>query len=445
MTYEMKNKFVHTKNKKHLYIGLSLNNRQINRSVDEATMDTYSSTIEEQIELAKKAEKAKLDFVFKPDSLFAHPEMLLRSKGSSSLDPTLLLTIIAQHTKKIGLVTTALTSYNPPYILARQLQSLHWISNGRAGWNIVTSIDGSENFGNEDKPSSEERYAKAAECTEVVRKLWGSYPYNALQMENKNMEVAIRDLVQPIHHEGAFFQVKGPLNIAAHPSGELPLFQAGASDPGRHFAASVADAIFAATPDMEAAMELRQNIKKRTQQHGRQPEEIRILPGLYFFIGDSYEEAQAMHQQAHEHLTLEHKYASVERIIGSNLRKFSLKEKITERSLPIGNQPVRSRTHADLLHRYIIQNEPTVEELLSRPEVIDSAHWVVVGTAKQVFREIMKWYQQGAIDGFIAIPGGTSKSLDLFFNQVIPLLVEEGVFRKEYTGSTLREHLQISR
>lgn len=122
------------------------------------------SAIHEQISLAQRAEAAKLDFVFKPDSLFVHPAMVY----VLGVDPTLLLTMVAENTKKIGLVTTASTSFYPPYVLAKQLQSLHWISNGRAGWNIVTSIDGAENFG-QVRTSSEERYAKAAECSEVVR------------------------------------------------------------------------------------------------------------------------------------------------------------------------------------------------------------------------------------------------------------------------------------
>ncbi|MGE6596808.1 NtaA/DmoA family FMN-dependent monooxygenase [Bacillus proteolyticus] len=419
--------------KKQLCIGLCLISRKKEQE------NKFDSGIDEQVELAQWAEKAKLDFVFKADYLVAHPDLIARNKGNVILDPTLLFTAIAYATEKIGVVTTASTSFYPPYILARQLQSLNWISNGRVGWNIVTSIDGAENFGEAGMPPSEERYAKAAECTELVRKLWRSHPYEVLKEDNADV---IREMVQPIEHRGEHFEVKGPLNVPQHISGEMPLFQAGASESGRNFAASVADAIFAAMPDVESGIELRQDLRRRAEQHGRQSDDIRVLPGLYFFIGDSYEEALGMHRQAHQHLTKEKRSALLEMVLGLDVRGFPLESKVTECMLPSRNQAVRSKTHAELLRNFIIKNEPTVEQILERPEVVGSAHWVAIGTPQDVFKQIMERFEAGALDGFIAIPGGPQKSLDLFFSEVIPLFVKAGVFREEYTGSTLREHLE---
>ncbi|QWG32955.1 NtaA/DmoA family FMN-dependent monooxygenase [Bacillus mycoides] len=419
--------------KKQLCIGLCL----ISRKKEEE--NKFDSGIGEQVELAQLAEKAKLDFVFKADYLVAHPDLIARNKGNVILDPTLLFTAIAYATEKIGVVTTASTSFYPPYILARQLQSLNWISNGRVGWNIVTSIDGAENFGEAGMPPSEERYAKAAECTELVRKLWRSHPYEVLKEDNADV---IREMVQPIEHRGEHFEVKGPLNVPQHISGEMPLFQAGASESGRNFAASVADAIFAAMPDVESGIELRQDLRRRAEKHGRKQDDIRVLPGLYFFIGDSYEEALEMHRQAHQHLTKEKRYALLEIVLGLDVRGLPLESKVTEHMLPSRNQTVRSKTHAELLRNFIIKNEPTVEQILERPEVVGSAHWVAIGTPQDIFKQIMERFEAGALDGFIAIPGGPPKSLDLFFSEVIPLFVRAGVFREEYTGSTLREHLE---
>lgn len=419
--------------KKQLCIGLCL----ISRKKEEE--NKFDSGIGEQVELAQLAEKAKLDFVFKADYLVAHPDLIARNKGNVILDPTLLFTAIAYATEKIGVVTTASTSFYPPYILARQLQSLNWISNGRVGWNIVTSIDGAENFGEAGMPPSEERYAKAAECTELVRKLWRSHPYEVLKEDNADV---IREMVQPIEHRGKHFEVKGPLNVPQHISGEMPLFQAGASESGRNFAASVADAIFAAMPDVESGIELRQDLRRRAEKHGRKQDDIRVLPGLYFFIGDSYEEALEMHRQAHQHLTKEKRYALLEMVLGLDVRGLPLESKVTEHMLPSRNQTVRSKTHAELLRNFIIKNEPTVEKILERPEVVGSAHWVAIGTPQDIFKQIMEIFEAGALDGFIAIPGGPPKSLDLFFSEVIPLFVRAGVFREEYTGSTLREHLE---
>lgn len=419
--------------KKQLCIGLCL----ISRKKEQESM--FNSGIDEQVELALQAEKAKLDFVFKADYLVAHPDLIARNKGNVILDPTLLFTAIAYATEKIGVVTTASTSFYPPYILARQLQSLNWISNGRVGWNIVTSIDGAENFGEVGMPPSEERYAKAAECTELVRKLWRSHPYEVLKEDNADV---IREMVQPIEHRGEHFEVKGPLNIPQHISVEMPLFQAGASESGRNFAASVADAIFAAMPDVESGIELRQDLRRRAEKHGRKQDDIRVLPGLYFFIGDSYEEALEMHRQAHQHLTREKRCALLEMVLGLDVRGISLESKVTEDMLPSRDQTVRSKTHAELLRNFIIKNEPTVEQILERPEVVGSAHWVAIGTPQDVCKQIMERFEAGALDGFIAIPGGPPKSLDLFFSEVIPLFVRAGVFREEYTGSTLREHLE---
>ncbi|PGB01655.1 NtaA/DmoA family FMN-dependent monooxygenase [Bacillus toyonensis] len=419
--------------KRQLCIGLCL----ISRKKEQESM--FNSGIDEQVELALQAEEAKLDFVFKADYLVAHPDLIARNKGNVILDPTLLFTAIAYATEKIGVVTTASTSFYPPYILARQLQSLNWISNGRVGWNIVTSIDGAENFGETGMPPSEERYAKAAECTELVRKLWRSHPYEVLKVDNTEV---IREMVKPIEHSGEYFEVKGPLNISQHISGEMPLFQAGASESGRNFAASVADTIFAAMPDIESGIELRQNLRRRAEKHGRKQDDIRVLPGLYFFIGDTYEEALEMHRQAHQHLTIEKRFALLEMVLGLDARGIPLESKITEDMLPSRDQTVRSKTHAELLRNFIIKNEPTVEQILERPEVVGSAHWVVIGTPQDVFQQIMERFEAGALDGFIAIPGGPQKSLDLFFSEVIPLFVKAGVFREEYTGSTLREHLE---
>lgn len=236
--------------KRHLVIGIHLSAH--------SKQGQKGPLIDEQIAFAQRAEAAKLDFVFKADYLVAHPELMAKTKGAVGLDPSFLMATVARETKNIGLVTTISTSFNPPYIIARQLQSLNWISEGRAGWNLVTSIDGANNFSNEEMPSSEERYAKAAECKEVVQQLLHSNPYETLETDG-DLE-KIKELVQPINYKGEFFHVNGPLNIPMHPAGDIPLFQAGASDTGRQFAAKVSNAIFAATPDIEVGIELRNDL-----------------------------------------------------------------------------------------------------------------------------------------------------------------------------------------
>lgn len=382
------------------------------------------------VELSQIAERAGLDFVFKPDTLFVPPGS--QAGGTPRLDPTIALAAVALQTERIGLVTTVSTSFNPPFVIARQLQSLHWLSNGRAGWNIVTSIEGAENFGGAGMPAPEVRYRKAAEFTEIVRRLWRSNP---------SPELVDGSELRPIDHMGEFFRVKGPLNICGHPAGEIPLFQAGASEEGRSFAASVADAIFAATPDMAAAQELRADLRGRAVRAGRAPGAIRVLPGLYFFIAPSREEAWALHHRAHAHLSREKRLASVTMILGADLSGLRDDDPVTSDMLPDTDRPVRSRTHAELLRRYIAANEPRLQELLARPEVVGSAHWVSVGTVDDVLADIIHWFESGAIDGFIALPGGSVSSMHLFFEKLIPKLIAHGLFRSGYESRTLRGHL----
>ncbi|MFT4247486.1 MAG: NtaA/DmoA family FMN-dependent monooxygenase [Pseudomonas sp.] len=395
------------------------------------------------LDIARRAERAGLDFLFRPDALFLDPQALERGPGFSSLEPTVLLAAIAHATARIGLVTTASTRFNPPYAVARQLQSLSWVSDGRAGWNIVTSLDGGRNFGAAAMSSSQQRYAQALEFTEAVLRLWRSFPHEALLVDREAGRFADAGRIAPIDHAGAFFQVQGPLNIPAHPSGRLPLFQAGASPWGRDFAARVADAVFAASPDLAAGIELRQDLRARAQAHGRRAEAIRVLPGLSLYLGDSAEEARELYQATHARQDRSRGLAYLRELIGLDLSGLAPDQPVTAQMLPDPAQPVRSHTHAELVRRLIARERPTVDTLLARPEVAGSAHWRVVGTVEDALAEIRARVQAGAADGFIALPGGALRSLELLLDELVPRLAEQGLFRDGYAGTTLREHLGI--
>lgn len=397
------------------------------RRPDSRVEDIFSSDF--YIDIARRAEAAGVDFLFRPDSLFLDPAVLATSPGFSSLDPTMLLAAIARETRHIGLVTTASTSFYPPYIVARQLQSLHWLSNGRAGWNIVTSIDGSGNFGSEPFPSSARRYAQAAEFTDVVRALWASYPAEALACDRGSGRYGHADQVRPIEHHGVHFAVEGPLNLPAFPGRRIPLFQAGASPEGRDFAARVADGIFAATPDMAAAIELRQDIRRRVASHGRDPDAVRVLPGLSLYLADSEAEARDLFAETHRGLEEARRYRMIIDNLGLDISSMPAGQKITPDMLPDQDRTVRSRTHAALLRRLIARDTPTVGDLLSRPEVAGSAHWLFVGRPEDAAREIERWADAGAIDGFIALPGGSDRSVALLFDELLSNLQLGGLFR----------------
>lgn len=413
-----------------LVIGLSLTATWLKGASEHSPL--VEDPVAFHVRLAQMAEAAKLDFVFRPDTLFVPPGT--PATGAATLDPTLAMTAVALNTRNIGLVTTISTSFNPPYVTARQLQSLQWISHGRAGWNIVTSIEGAENFGGEGMPPPAIRYRRAAEFVAAVRALWRSNPAPAS---------AFGQQLQPINHQGEHFRIRGPLNVAGHPAGDPPLFQAGASEDGRDFAASIADAIFAATPDMAAAMELRAELRRRAVAAGRPEASVRVLPGLYFFIAETREAAWELHRLTHAHFSRKQRLDKLKMVLGIDWSALPGDTAIIPEMLSDPAAPVRSRTHADLLRRLVQAKRLTLDMLLERPEVIGSAHWVSVGTPEDVAQDILRWHEAGAIDGVIALPGGSEGSMRLFFSDVVPLLARRGVFRTEYAGATLRDHLAM--
>lgn len=403
--------------------------------------DIYSGDL--YFDIAKQAEAAKLDFVFRPDAMSVVPEAVARTPAFSSTDPTVLLASIARETRRIGLVSTASVTFFPPYVVARQIQSLHWVSHGRAGWNVVTSLEGHRNFGIRQMPETVERYERAEEFTAVVRRLWQSFPNEALVLDREAGAYAVPGSIRPIDHTGRFFDVQGPLNVPAHGAGDIPLFQAGSSGPGRDFAARIADAIFAATPDIESGVELRRDLRRRAVAQGRSADAVRVLPGLCLYLGRARQEARDLYLENLASQDVARKHALIKDLLGLDLGTLAPDQRITIEMLPVLSGPVRSQTHAELLRRVIARDQPTAQELMTRPEVAVSAHWLVIGTVDDAVRSIVERIEAGAADGFIALPCGSPDSLDLFLTGVMPRLSEMGLFRRDYSGTTLREHLAI--
>lgn len=432
-------------NRKQLHIGMSLAPtwlsgdawRREDSNVEQLfTVDYYSA-------IARRAEKAHLDFVFCPDALFLNVDALGQGAGFTSLDPTMLLASIAGATSHIGLLTTISTTFMPPYVVARQVQSLNWLSKGRVGWNIVTALAGQENFGLSEMPDAEERYERAAEFVDVVRRLWASYLGEALKMDRAGGQFADASLVRPIDHAGRYLRVKGPLNVPSYGKARIPLIQAGASETGRGFAASIADAVFASTPEMPVAVDLRRDLMARAKTHGRSPDAIKLLPGLSLFLADSRDEALDMFMWTHARSDEARRLATIRQMTGLDLSGWPKDRRVTAADLPAVTAPPRSRTHTKLLRQMIERCSPAVEELLWRPEVIGSAHWQIIGTAEDALAAIREWTEAGAIDGFIAVPGGSVSSMDIFFERLVPMLVECGLLRDFYSGPTFADHLGL--
>ncbi|MGY0587813.1 MAG: NtaA/DmoA family FMN-dependent monooxygenase [Paraglaciecola chathamensis] len=425
----------------HLHIGMSLAPTWLSgdswRRDDSRVEELYSLPFYQTI--AAKAEAAHLDFLFLPDTLFLDKQAVQGGGGFAGLDPTLVLAALSQATSHIGLLTTASTTFGNPYLLARQLQTMNWLTQGRIGWNIVTALGGQPNFGLEVMPSSDERYQKAHEFTEVVQALWNSFPSDALVRDRKGVFADARQ-IQAIDHQGDFYQVAGPLNTPQYPA-DIPLIQAGASNTGRQFAASIAHAVFAATPDMSVAKDLRHDLRERARALGRSADDIRVLPGLSLYLATTRDEAEALYLATHKRVDVTRKIGFIEECTGMSLSQWPMDKPITEHDLPEKRGKVRSQTHADLVTRLIKREHLTLEALLKRPEVIGSAHWQVIGTVDDAFNAISEWHDQGAIDGFICTPGGSWGSVDLALTQLMPRLAEAGRLRSEYKHTTFMGHL----
>ena len=241
--------------------------------------------------LARAAEAASVDFLFVPDAGYLDASVVDRAPGFSTLDSHTLVSALAALTSRIRLVPTVQTSFASPYSAARQLQSLHRISDGRAGWNAVTALGGHENFGLADPPDAPARYARAAEFVRVVTELWSSFPADAVLADRNTGRFADADRVRPIGFEGEHFRVKGPLSVPAHPGSRPPLFQAGASPAGVAFAGATADAVFGCAPDLDSALAQRAALREAATTAGRAPDDIRFLPGFSFFLADTRQEA----------------------------------------------------------------------------------------------------------------------------------------------------------
>lgn len=424
----------------HLCIGMSLAPTWLSgegwRRADSGIEGLYSADF--ALDIARRAEAAHLDFVFRPDASFLPVDALDQSFGFSSVDPTLLMAALVRETDRIGLVTTISSTFGHPYAAARQIMSLHWLSRGRAGWNVVTALQGNENFGLPEMPSSDARYARAEEFTDVVERLWSSFPSRALLVDRDSGRYADTDLILPIDHHGAAFDVKGPLNLPEFPGPRIPLMQAGGSPRGIDFAGKVADMVFGLSPDIASARATRDQLSTAARRHKRHPREVRFLPGLSLYLGDTREEARDLFLANHARVTRPQRIERIAAATGLDLSDWPEDRPITTADLA---KPGAGGQYDKLL-RLIDGEGPTLAELLDRPETLASMHWQVIGTVEDARAEITRWFEGGAIDGFVAVPGGAPSSLDLTLGELIPRLAETGHFRSAYSGDTLLHHLQ---
>ncbi len=389
--------------------------------------------------IAATAERGKLDFLFLADAvntgLDAHPGMMVR------LEPLTLLGALAMVTDRIGLGATVSTTYSEPYNVARMLASVDHLSNGRAAWNVVTgsSPDAAANFSRDKHPPHSERYARAAEFLAVVQKLWDSWGDRAIVGDKASGRFADPGLLHVPDHKGAFFQVKGPLNISRPPQGHPVIMQAGASDAGRDFAAATAEVVFTAQSDLDEAVAFARDLRARCVVSGRPPNALRILPGINPVVGRTEAEAKDKIARLGELVDPVAALRVLSDRLGHDLSTYDL-------DAPVPDLPPSGmmQGHAVQLASLARRKHMTLRELRDYTAV-SSGHRVLYGTAESIADDMEAWHRAGAADGFVVQVTHHPGPLDQFVDEVVPVLVRRGLFRAEYQGTTLRKHLGLER
>ncbi|MBD3915461.1 LLM class flavin-dependent oxidoreductase [Nocardioides hwasunensis] len=395
------------------------------------------------VRLAQTAERGLLDSVFFADSPALIGEVGRRPAGA--LEPTVLLTAMGAATSHIGLIATASTSYNDPFNLARRFSTLDHVSGGRAGWNIVTTatLEAARNFGLEELPAHADRYRRAREFVEVATKLWDSWEDDAILADKAAGRWGDTCRVHPIDHVGQHFRVAGPLNLPRSPQGRPVLVQAGSSEDGRDFAAQHAEAIFTAQQTLEDAQDFYADIKARAVTFGRDPGRLLVLPGIVPAIGSTEAEARALEEELDELILPEYARRQLARTLRVAPERLALDEQLPD-ELPDEDQIEGAKSRYTLIVTLARRERLTVRELIGRLGG-GRGHRTFSGTPEQVADAIEHWFTSGAADGFNVMPPALPSGLDAFVDHVVPILRSRGLFRTEYTGSTLRDHYGLDR
>lgn len=398
---------------------------------------TASIDIDWYIRQAREAEESHFDFVFIVDSQYIDagfpPHHLNR------LEPLTLLSAVAVSTERIGVVATVSTTYSEPWDIARRVASLDLISRGRAAWNIVTSQDPGTagNFSRTEHGDYSTRYRRASESVDVVTGLWNSYEDDAFTTDKSAERFLDPSKQHALNHVGEFFSVTGPLNIQRSPQGHPVLIQAGTSDDGRNLSAEVAEIVFSFEPTVEAAAGLKADILRRAEKYDRDTSDMLFVPGLSVVIRDTDEQAQRAVQDARNKVPIARLLAQVQRLFGGrSFADFDLDE-----PFPDGDPTTpESLAGAAVLAAAAEAQGWTLRQALH--SLID--HWAVfVGSPTTVADEIERWYRSGAVDGFnlfVQDPGDWLR----FRTEVVPILVERGIARADYSSDTLRGHLGLT-
>ena len=366
---------------------------------------------------------------------------LKRSATVTSFDPLTLLPALAVVTERIGLVATASTTFNEPYHVARKFASLDHISEGRAGWNVVTTSnpEAALNFGLDDHMEHGERYRRAREFFEVVTGLWDSWSDDAFIRDVETGIYFDPEKLHVLNHKGEHLSVRGPLNIARPIQGWPVIVQAGASEAGRQLAAETAEVVFGSQNNLAEGRRFYADVKGRMEKAGRDREHLKILPGAFVVVGETVAEARDKKKRLDSLVHPDSGIASLSVQLGHDVSDFDL-----DGPLPAIPESNASRSARQKLVEMAEREKMTVRQLA---QYVGGAYGSLemIGTPATIADQMEEWLQTEASDGFNVmfpyVPGG----LDDFVDRVIPELQRRGLFRRDYEGKTLRENLGLPR
>ncbi|CAG9269994.1 LLM class flavin-dependent oxidoreductase [Paraburkholderia caribensis] len=397
------------------------------------------------VQLAQAAEAAKFDLIFLADGAGTRGDdvdFLSRTAHSyvAQFEPLTLLSALAAVTERIGLVGTASTTFNEPYHVARKFASLDHISGGRAGWNLVTSSSAHEakNFNFDEHLAHARRYERAVEFAEVVEGLWDSWDDEAFVRDKASGRYFDPSKRHVLDHRGEFFNVRGPLNVERSPQGRPVVVQAGSSEAGKALAARTAEVIFTAQQTLDDAVAFYADVKGRMAAYGREPDDLKIMPGVMPIVGATESEAREKFDALQALIDPAVGLALVQTATGGfDLSGYPLDGPIPE--LPETNA---SKSRQLLALELARRENLTIRELYLR---IAGArgHWQLVGTPEQIVDALEARFVNYGADGYNVMPALLPNSLDDFIRLVLPELRRRGLFRSEYEGRTLRENLGL--
>ena len=397
-----------------------------------------------QAAIARIAEQACFDMVFSADSNATFgpddPDIWKRTGAALRFEPITLFSALAAVTERIGLVCTATTTYSQPYRVARQFASMDLISGGRAGWNVVTSSAAAEalNFSHDAHPPHDSRYVRAAEFIDVVTGLWKSWAPDALTYDQAAGLYYDPAGLRALNHRGAHYAVRGPLTTPPSPQGRPVIVAAGQSEPGRALAARVAEVVFTVQQEIGAAQAFRADLRARAKRAGRDPDGIKVMPGLLPVIGRTRDDAEDALARMQAMIHPELGVAILSDIVGADLRGCD----------PDGMLPDLPATNTQQGRQRVVMEMARSERLSIRQlwqRVAGArAHRILCGSPQDIADEMTRWFEAGAADGFNIMPLTLPEGLERFCEHVVPVLRRRGLFRAGYDGATLRGHLGLT-